>query len=190
VEVVADAALGRASAGQPADERIRLLAVRCRAVLGDLTLLRKPPGYSGSLALCVLDAIWSMGVRCRAVEHVIGRYREHRRGQGGDPDRDSLAELLATIDQAGSPEGLAELLGNHQLTATRNGVLKAHAVAIAARTLARQGSIILRICGSPSAGTGPPESRRIGERFAASGPASAGRICCCSPACRGSSQTG
>jgi hypothetical protein len=124
--------------GQPPDERVRLLAARCRAVLGDLTLLLKPRGYPGSLALCVLDAIWSMGIRYTAVEHVIGRYQEHRRGQGADPEQDSLADLLATIDRAGSGEGLAELLGNHQLTANRNGVLKAEAVAIAARTLARQ----------------------------------------------------
>jgi hypothetical protein len=108
-------------------------------VLGDLTLLLKPRGSPGSLALCVLDAIWSTGVRCTAVEHVIGRYQEHRRGRGADPEQDSLADLLATIDRVGSPEGLAELLGNHQRTATRNGVLKAEAVAIAARMLASQG---------------------------------------------------
>jgi hypothetical protein len=46
---------------------------------------------------------------------------------GADPEQDSLADLLVTIDRAGSPEGLAELLGNHQPTATCNGVLKADA---------------------------------------------------------------
>jgi hypothetical protein len=138
VEVAADVARGQANAGQPPDERVRRLAARCRAVLGDLTLLPQPPGYPGSLALCVLDAIWSMGVRYTAVEHAISRYRKHRRSQGADPDRDSLADLLATSDHAGSGKGLAELLGNHQRTATRNGVLKADAVAIAARMLASQ----------------------------------------------------
>jgi hypothetical protein len=137
-EVPADIDPGHASADQPPDERVRLLAARCRTVLGDLTLLWKPPGYPGSLALCVLDAIWSMGVRYTAVEHVISRYREHRRGQGADPEHDSTADLLVAIDRAGSPEGLVKLLGNHQRTATRNGVLKADAVAIAAHTLARQ----------------------------------------------------
>jgi len=102
-------------------------------------MLRKPPGYRNSLALCVLDAIWSMGVRYTAVEHVTSRYRDYRRGQGADPDRDSLADLLMVIDRAGSGEGLAEVLRNHQRTATRNGVLEADAVAIAARILASHG---------------------------------------------------
>ncbi len=186
----ADADRGQANADQPPDERVRLLAARCHAVLGDLTLLRKPPGYPGSLALCVLDAIWSMGVRYTAVEHVISRYREHRRGQGADPEHNSLADLLVAIDRAGSPEGLAELLGNHQLTATRNGVLKADAVAIAARTLASQGinqpsDLRLAIAGDQGA-----EVEAAGERFPGNGPASAGRTCCCSLACRGSSRTG
>jgi hypothetical protein len=132
-------AFGQANPGQPPDEQVGRLAARCRAVLGDLTLLREPPGYPDSLGLCVLDAIWSIGVRYTAVQHVISRYREHRRSQDADPDRDSVADLLAIIDQLGSGEALAELLGNHQRTATRNGVLKADAVAIAARMLASEG---------------------------------------------------
>jgi hypothetical protein len=95
-----------AGSGHPPDERVRRLAAHCRAVLGDLTLLRQPSDYPNSLALCALDAMWSMGVRYTAVEHVISRYREHRRSQGADPDRDSLTDLLATIDQVGSGEGL------------------------------------------------------------------------------------
>lgn len=139
VEAASNVALGQANAGQPPDERVRRLAAHCRAVLGDLTLLPQPPGYPGSLALSVLDAIWPMGVRYTAVEHVISRYRKHRRSQGADPGHDGVADLLATIDHAGSGEGLADLLGNHQRTATRNGVLKADAVAIAARMLASHG---------------------------------------------------
>jgi hypothetical protein len=41
---------------------------------------------------------------------------------------------------AGSGERLAELLGNHQRTATRNGVLKADAVAIAPACSPARGS--------------------------------------------------
>ena len=137
IETTADPGTGHASAST-IDEQVRRVAEHCRAVLGDLSLLPEPPGYPNSLALCVLDAIWSMGVRYTAVKRVISRYRQHRSSLGADPDCDSLNALLATIDQAGSPEGFADLVNNHQRTATRGGVLKAETVAIAARMLTAQ----------------------------------------------------
>ena len=137
IETTADPGIGLATAST-IDEQVRRVAEHCRAVLGDLTVLPEPPGYPNGLALCVLDAIWSMGVRYTAVKRVISRYREHRRSLGADPDFDSLTDLLATIDQAGSPEGFADLVGNRQRTATRSGVLKADAVGTAARMLTGQ----------------------------------------------------
>jgi hypothetical protein len=115
------------------------LAAHCRATLGHLSLLTEPAGYPDSLALCVLDAIWSLGVRYPAVQAVIARYQQHRQDRGGDPSRDSVQDLLATIDEVGSAEGFAELVGNRQRTATRGGILKAAAVASAARALAGNG---------------------------------------------------
>jgi hypothetical protein len=50
-----------------------------------------------------------------------------------------LGDLLATVDEAGSADGFAELVGNRQRTATHGGILKAAAVAAVARTLAGQG---------------------------------------------------
>jgi hypothetical protein len=125
---------------QAADsEKVRQLAAHCRTVLGELTNLVDPPGYPDSLAMCLLDAIWSMGVRYTAVVRVVNRYRQHRNGLGADSGRDGLADLLTTIDLAGSPAAFADLVGNRQRTATQNGVLKADAVQVAARLLAGQG---------------------------------------------------
>lgn len=87
----------------------------------------------------MLEAIWSIGVRYSGVQNVIDRYRQHRRRLGADPDRDRLLDLLATIDQAGSSDGFAELVNNRQLTASRGGILKAAAVAMAAWALTGQG---------------------------------------------------
>lgn len=44
-------------------------------------------GYPGSLALCVLDAIWSVNARYPITRGVIQRYRNQRRWQG-NPDED------------------------------------------------------------------------------------------------------
>jgi hypothetical protein len=47
--------------------------VRACAALGDPKEFERPEGYRG-LALCVIDAIWSMGVRYSGVVRVIDRY--------------------------------------------------------------------------------------------------------------------
>jgi hypothetical protein len=82
-ETTGDAGIGHAASA--IDEQVQRVAEHCRAVLGDLSLLPEPPGYPNSLALCVLDAIWSMGVRYTAVKRVISRYRQHRSSLGADP---------------------------------------------------------------------------------------------------------
>ena len=94
-----------------------------------------PDGYPG-LALCVLDAVWSIGVRYEGVVNVVGRYRALAAGQGRDADQDGPAELLASAAAIGGPEALAEALGNRQRTSTRSGILKAEAVLLTARVLA------------------------------------------------------
>jgi hypothetical protein len=121
------------------DEQVDQLAAYCHATLGDLTRLLEPAGYPNSLALCALEAIWSIGVRYSGVRGVISRYRLYRRRQGGDPDSDSLQDLLTTIDQVGASDGFAELVDNRQRTSSRGGIPKAAAVTMAARALASQG---------------------------------------------------
>jgi hypothetical protein len=58
-------------------------------------------GYPGSLALCVLDAIWSVSTRYPITRGVIQRYRGQRRWQG-NPDEDGLPELLAFYGAVGT----------------------------------------------------------------------------------------
>jgi hypothetical protein len=94
-----------------------------------------PDGYPG-LALCVLDAVWSIGVRYEGVVNVVDRYRALAAGQGRDADQDGPAELLTSAAAIGGPEALAEALGNRQRTSTRSGILKAEAVLLTARILA------------------------------------------------------
>jgi hypothetical protein len=51
--------------------------VKACAALGDPKEFERPEGYR-SLALCIIDAIWSMGVRYSGVVRVIDRYRGER----------------------------------------------------------------------------------------------------------------
>lgn len=123
-----------------ADADVQAVVVRCRNLLGPVTTWITPRGYPDNLGLCVLDAVWSMGVRHTSVVNVIGRYRELRRASGGDADQDDVTDVTATIRAAGVAEPFAASLRNRQRTSTRTGVLKAAAVDAACDALADAGA--------------------------------------------------
>lgn len=92
----------------------------------------EPDGYPSSVALCILDSIWSIGVKYQGVINVVSAYRKIRADEGGEADTDSAIDLIATIDSVGGPETFADLVGNRQRTSSTNGILKAQAVRNAA----------------------------------------------------------
>lgn len=94
--------------GRPDDE-VEALVTHCREVLGQPETWLSPSGYPGSLALCVLDAIWSIGVRYRGVVNVVAAYRRCRAADGADADRDDLTELADVIARVGGAEPFATL---------------------------------------------------------------------------------
>jgi len=95
-----------------------------------------PEGYPDGLALCVIDAIQSLGVRYSSVVNVVTRYTEHRATAGGDALRDGIDELLATFEELGGSEGWAGRIGNKNRTSTAKGApLKATAILAATREL-------------------------------------------------------
>lgn len=114
-------------------EQLQALIDRCEQFRGSQT----PGGYRDGLALCVVDSVQSTGVMYSSVEKVIARYRAHRRGQGGDPNRDGVPELLATFEELGGPDGWSQEIGNGNRTSTHAGApLKATAIRDAAQSLA------------------------------------------------------
>jgi hypothetical protein len=101
--------------------------------------LKAPAGYPDSLALCLLDAIWSMGVKYGGVINVLDRYKSWlTSAQRGSPDR-SASQLIDDIDAVGGGDAFAELVNNRGRTSTRNGILKAQAVRDAASNLVTVG---------------------------------------------------
>ncbi len=105
------------------------LAAACVNLIGPPDGYVAPPGYDG-LALAIVDAIWSMGVRYQGVGNVLDRYRlwvEDTHAVSAEAR--TAQELLVDICQAGGAEAFARnVVRNRQLTSTRSGVLKAVAV--------------------------------------------------------------
>ena len=67
-------------------------------------------GYRGSLALCVLDAIWSVSARYpdHARRH---RALEAQRRWQGNPDEDALPHLLAFYEAIGGVDSFIDEVG-------------------------------------------------------------------------------
>jgi hypothetical protein len=92
-------------------------------------------GYPASLALCVLDAIWSINVRYVVTRGVITRYRNARRWQG-NPDEDGLPELFGVYERLGGVDTFVEQIGTRNRVSTRpDAMRKAEAVFVAATAL-------------------------------------------------------
>lgn len=105
------------------DEReVDAVTAYCLAVLGPKDEWLAPPGWPGSLALCLLDSAWSIDSDYEAVVRpLVGRYRDHRRAQGVAPEQDSLADLLRVYDEVGGPDGFAARIGNRRPAHTKPG---------------------------------------------------------------------
>ena len=89
--------------------------------------------FYASLPLCVIDAVFSIGVTYTSTRNTVIRFAE-RQGWALGPVRDrargekTLSDLLACFSGL-SPEAAADqLFGNRQRTSTQSGILKAEAV--------------------------------------------------------------
>ena len=111
--------------------------------LGDPSYWKLPDGYHQSVALSILDSIWSMGVNYdKHVVPVIDRYRNFRCNEGADPEKDSAADLVSVFDRVGGADGFVkDLAKNRQRTSTLSGILKGEAVLIAARAIKNLGLV-------------------------------------------------
>jgi hypothetical protein len=118
-------------------ERVLPLAA---AVLGD-------EYYYQSLPLCVIDAVFSIGVRYAGTRRVVVRYceftrqRRIRTGRELPPpaEQETMSAFCDQPEQA-DPAAMAErVYGSRQRTSTKNGILKAEAAARFAGALRAHG---------------------------------------------------
>nr|WP_306265449.1 hypothetical protein [Pararhizobium sp. IMCC3301] len=102
----------------------------------DLEPVPLPPEYFyASLPLCVIDAVFSIGVSYTSTRNTVVRYCKRQnwtRTLAPDAPRArgerTIVEFLALFDGLAPDQMADELFGNRQRTSTRSGILKAEAV--------------------------------------------------------------
>lgn len=108
----------------------------CRSIFGDESRWITADGYPDSLALSIIDSIYSTGLKYQAVTNVVNAYRAHRKAEGGDADRDGTSELIQSFKAAGGSGEWAELVNNRKPANTKkNAPLKAEVIYRAAHVL-------------------------------------------------------
>ena len=116
------------------------LATHCATVLNlaDAALCNEY-GYK-CLPLCVIDAVWSIGVRYGGVENVVARYRNHfSLNVEASIAAHSVGDLVLSMQAQGHEWFAEEVFQNRQRTSARNGLLKSEAVLLFASALQRHG---------------------------------------------------
>lgn len=74
------------------------------------------------LSLCVIDAVYSIGARYKAVQNVIMNFEEYMHS------KEISIEAILNLNKTHSYKDLAKnIFKNEQLTSSRNGILKAEA---------------------------------------------------------------
>ncbi len=103
--------------------------------------------YYKSLPLCVIDAVFSIGVRYKGTQNVVDRYCKYTNQQRirvGDElpavsEQESISAFCARPEQ-GDPPLMAEgVYQSRQRTSSKNGILKTEAVQRFAQCLRSQG---------------------------------------------------
>ena len=93
--------------------------------------------YYQSLPLCVVDAVYSIGVRYEGVRRVVARYCEHTRQPRvrasrsqlpPQADQESITQFCERFQTLGLESMTVQVLANRQRTSARNGILKGDAV--------------------------------------------------------------
>lgn len=122
-----------------------ILASACEQVLPLGSAKLSEGYYYDSLPLCVIDAVFSMGVRYTSVQNVVSSYcrcfglREYNQDRGGGAGGHTISDLIKNIEDIGADPSADALFHNRQRTSTRSGILKSEAVLRFAKVLSRYG---------------------------------------------------
>lgn len=123
----------------------RVLAEGCKEKLNLESATFSSSCYYDSLPLCVIDAVFSIGVQYTAVKNVVRNYcsyyelRRYNREQDSQGDTHTISQLVEHITDMGIQKSADIIFKNHQRTSARNGILKAEAVLQFAKVLQRNG---------------------------------------------------
>lgn len=104
--------------------------------------------YYSSIALCIIDAVFSIGVTYTSTRNTVMRFCDHfqinRIGRALETSQEfSIDDLLAKYQQQGIP-GMTTIYNNKQRTSARGGILKSEAVLHFAEALQKCGANYLK----------------------------------------------
>ena len=124
---------------------IESLCQACEATLNLENAELSSSYYYDSLPQCVIDAVFSIGVKYTSTTNVVKSYcayyglRVHNRDHDQKGDKHTISQLIDHITSTGVRKSADVIFQNHQRTSTRNGILKADAVLRFARVLQKYG---------------------------------------------------
>lgn len=101
--------------------------------------------YYDSLPYCVIDAVFSIGVKYTSTQNVVKNYcsyyglREYNTMHDYNGDTHTISQLIDHISSIGIQKSADIVFQNHQRTSSRNGILKADAVLQFAKILQKYG---------------------------------------------------
>ncbi len=123
---------------------VEKLVEYCREQLEFDNLKLSNEYYYQSLSLCVIDAVFSIGVRYTSTRQTVIRYcdfyrikriREDFKSLPKETDQEPISQLIDKIEIKGIEEFTSEVFKNRQRTSTSNGILKTDAVLRFAKVL-------------------------------------------------------
>lgn len=121
-----------------------LLAEYCKTHLDFSGIEAKTDYGYAHLPLCVIDAVFSIGVKYTAVQNTITRFCDFAgitpTGTLPPTEQLSISDFLLLHESNGTHGMTREVYQNRQRTSTRNGILKADAVYRFAKILAQFGA--------------------------------------------------
>ena len=115
------------------------LEAAVRSEIGeDATDWYEPDGYE-SVALAVLDSIYSTGNHYTGVINLVNKYRAARTAEGGSPDTDTATDLVEAVGRWGGIDGLVDNTNQWKTSSADGAPPKAVAAYGAAQILQRHG---------------------------------------------------
>lgn len=121
------------------------LCAACETLLDLKAAVLSPTYYYSSLPLCVIDTVFSIGVKYTSTQNAVKNYcnyyglREYNTRREGKGDTHSISQLVENISAMGVEKSADMVFKNHQRTSSRSGILKADAVLRFAEVLQKYG---------------------------------------------------
>jgi hypothetical protein len=119
------------------DEIIDKVETFCYEQFADKKDFVLPDEYSyGHLPLCVIDSVFSIGVRYEGVKNVIKRFCDYYKiDRISSKNELTTTDILALIEQLSIIELTEKVFQNRQRTSASNGILKSQAVVLFLKVL-------------------------------------------------------